>query len=59
MISPVLMIRSTIATEFEVAFSLEAALVASILVLLMMQGKSPLGIIQLSKFPLYPVRKGL
>lgn len=49
-ISPVSMIRSTHATAFKVSSSLEAALVASVLVLLMIQGKSPLGIIQLSKF---------
>lgn len=50
-ISPVSMIRSTNSRTFEVTSSIEAALVAYILVLLMRQGKSPLGSILLSKFP--------
>lgn len=54
-ISPVSMIRSTNSRTFEVTSSIEAALVAYILVLLMRQGKSPLGSILLSKFPLYSV----
>lgn len=54
-ISPLSTIRSTNTKAFEVTSSVNAALAASALALLMKQGKSPLGVIQFSLFPLYLV----
>ena len=54
-ISPLSTIRSTNTKALEVTSSFNAALAASALALLIMQGKSPLGVLPFSLFPLYLV----